>query len=175
METSNYPRYNYENYKNWKEDWELIHGYPFELLPSASPKHSKTQSKLIYQAIHSLEKNGEKCNCEVFTKLDWKINNETVVRPDIMVICGETDETILEFPPVLIIEILSPRNIKTARVLKFDLYRENGVNFYLMVDCQKETVEVYVLIDNLYKQTKNTEFQIDKTCLIHFDFEKLWK
>jgi hypothetical protein len=105
MEVSNYPRYNYDNYKNWKEDWELIHGYPFELLPLASPKHSKIQSKLIYQAIHSLEKNGEKCNCEVFTNLDWKINNETVVRPDIMIICGKTDETILEFPPVLIIEI----------------------------------------------------------------------
>lgn len=30
------PRYTYNDYKNWKEDWELVDGYPYQLLPSAS-------------------------------------------------------------------------------------------------------------------------------------------
>ena len=169
------PRYTYNDYKNWKEDWELIDGYPWQLLPSASPKHSKIQAKCIIQAGNSLNRNGDDCNCLLFTELDWKISEETVVRPDIMVICGETKEAYLNFPPVLIIEILSPYNLKNDRVVKFEIYREQGVKFYIMVDCQKDAVEVYELTDNFYKQVQKTKFQIDKNCEIEFDFEALWK
>jgi len=126
----NIPTYTYNDYKNWKEDWELIDGYPFQLLPFVSPKHSKIQAKCIIQAGNSLKDNDENCNCELFTELDWKINEETVVRPDIMIVCGATNENYLNFPPVLIIEILSPYNLKNDRVIKFDLYREQGVKYY---------------------------------------------
>lgn len=169
-----FPRYTYNDYKNWKEDWELLDGYPFQLLPSASPKHSRILTRLINQGLNSLDKNND-CDCVLFTELDWKINDDTVVRPDIMVICGKPSDTYLSFPPVLVIEILSPYNLKTDRVIKFDLYREQGVNFYLMVDCIKDNVEVYQLIDNVYKQVEKTKFKIDKTCEIEFDFETLWK
>ena len=175
LNTFNFPRYTYSDYKNWKEDWELMDGYPLQLLPSASPKHSKIQARIISQSLNSLDRNRDDCNCTVFTKLDWKINENTVVRPDVMIICGDTKEDFLNFPPVLIIEILSPYNIKTDRVLKFDLYREQGVNYYLMVDCQKEIVESYQLIDNFYKQVAFSTFKIDKTCTVNFDFSSLWK
>lgn len=168
------PRYNYNDYKNWKEDWELINGYPYHLLPSASPNHSKIQARCIIQAGNSLNKNRD-CNCVLFTELDWKIDDQTVVRPDIMIVCGEPKEEYLNFPPVLIIEILSPYNLKNDRVIKFDLYREQGVNFYLMVDVQKEQVEIYELIDNYYKQVEKNTFQIDKNCVVDFDFDALWK
>ena len=168
------PRYTYNDYKNWKEDWELLGGYPFQLLPSASPKHSKIQGKFIFQANLGLNDNQD-CNCVVFPELDWKINEETVVRPDIMIVCGEPKNEVLEFSPVLIIEILSPYNLKNDRVIKFDLYRENGVKFYLMVDVQKENVEVYELIDNYYKQVEKETFQLDKNCHINFDFNAIWK
>ena len=45
----NFPRYTYKDYVNWKDDWELVSGYPLQLLPSSS-KHSKTKGKLIAQA-----------------------------------------------------------------------------------------------------------------------------
>jgi len=169
-----FPRYTYNDYKNWKEDWELIDGYPLQLLPSASPKHSRIQTKFIFQGMKSMQSN-EDCNCVLFTELDWKINEESVVRPDIMVICGETKEDYLNFPPVLIIEILSPFNLKNDRVIKFDLYREQGVKYYLMADCQHDNVEVYELIDNYYKSVNKSTFKIDKNCEITFDFEALWK
>ena len=73
------------------------------------------------------------------------------------------------------IEILSPSNVKTDRVIKFELYQENGVQFYLLVDPLKEKVEVFELIDNKYKQVDKTNFNIDKNCEIDFDFIKLWK
>lgn len=171
----NFPRYTYNDYKNWKEDWELIDGYPLQLLPSASQKHSKIQGQLIYQGIGALERKKDNCNCALFQELDWKINDDTVVRPDIMVVCGEPKEDYLNFPPVLIIEILSPNNLRNDRVIKFDLYRENGVKFYIMIDVQNDVAEVYELIDNFYKQVDKNIFRISNGCEIEFDFLKIWK
>lgn len=175
MKDFDVPRYTYNDYKNWKEDWELVNGYPFQLLPSASFKHSRTHGSLIYQSKLALNKNNENCNCSVFPELDWKINDDTVVRPDIMIVCGDPKADYLEFPPALIIEILSPHNLKTDRVIKFDLYQENGVQFYLMIDPLKEKVEVFELLDNKYKQVEKSNFQIDKNCAIEFDFDVIWK
>ncbi len=170
----NFPRYTYNDYKNWKEDWELIDGYPLQLLPSASFNHNNTIIELIIQAGNSLKKN-DSCRCKVSSELDWKINDETVVRPDLMVICGDVNSDFLEFPPVLIVEVISPSSIKRDRVLKFDLYREQGVKFYILVDYSKKTIEVFELIDNYYKEVNRSKFQLDKTCEIEFDFDSIWK
>jgi Uma2 family endonuclease len=175
MKTFDFPRYTYNDYKNWKEDWELVNGYPIQMLPSASYKHSRVQGNLIFQAKFSLKQNDKNCNCSVFPELDWKINEDTVIRPDIMIVCGEPKNDFLEMPPVLVIEILSPSSLKTDRVIKFELYQENGVQFYLMVDPVKEKVEAFELIDNRYKQVEKSIFQIDKNCNIELDFENLWK
>ncbi|MEO0059882.1 MAG: hypothetical protein RLZZ312_1529 [Bacteroidota bacterium] len=170
----NFPKYTYNDYKNWKEDRELVDGYPLQLLPSASPKHSKTQARVIMQLGNSLSKYKDR-DCTLFTKLDWKINEHTVIRPDIMKICDNQKKDYLEFPPLLVIEVLSPFNLKNDRVIKFDLYRENGVKFYIMVDCQNENVEVFELIDNFYKSVNKNKFLLDKNCEIELDFDALLK
>ena len=169
------PRYTYNDYKNWKEDWELIDGYPLQFFPSATMQHNLVQGNFLFQAKSSLIKNVDGCNCLVFSELDWKIDNETVVRPDIMVVCGKIATDFLEFPPVLIAEVLSPSSIKKDRNIKFDLYREQGVKYYIMADYTKQDIEIFELIDNNYKQVQKTKFQIDKNCEIEFDFEALWK
>ncbi len=168
------PIYTYQDYKNWKEDWELIEGFPMQLLPSASPKHSKVQAKFIILTGNILQEKSN-CNCNIFVELDWKINETTVVRPDVMIICGDTNDEILEFPPILVAEILSPKTTKTDRVIKFDLYQENGVKYYLMIDVNSERVEVFELIDNKYKQVDNQIFKLKSDCEISLDFSKLWK
>lgn len=175
MRTSNFepPRYTYADYKNWKEDWELVNGYPFQLLPSASPKHNLSIINFIVQGKNSLKQN-DNCSCLLFSELDWKINEETVVRPDLMIVCGQTSADYLEFPPVLIVEMISPTSIKKDRVIKFELYREQGVKYYLLADYTKKNVEVFELIDNFYKQVTTNTFQLDKTCSIEFDFEDIW-
>lgn len=171
---SNYtfPRYTYSDYKNWKEDWELVDGYPLQLLSSTNFKHNKIITNLIFQAKFSLN-NNKNCNCEVFSELDWKINYETVVRPDLMLICGEIDSDFLEFPPVLIAEVISPTSIKRDRVLKFDLYREQGVKYYLLIDYIKSTIEIFELIDNYYKSVEKNIFKLDNSCEISFDFQSI--
>ena len=170
-----FPRYTYNDYKNWKEDWELIDGFPLQFLPSATAKHNKIQGSLFFQAKLSFQKNPKDCNCEIFTELDWKISEETVVRPDLMIVCGKSLTDYLEFPPVLIIEIISPSSVKKDRVIKFDLYREQGVRYYLLADYLKETIEVFELIDNIYKQVHISNFQVDKNCQVDFYFDEIWK
>ena len=171
----NFPRYTYNDYKNWKEDWELIDGYPLQSLPSATMNHNKVQIRLIGQSLTSLDNKEKDCSCQLFAELDWKVNEDTVVRPDLMIICGEAEGSYLEFPPVLIIEILSPSSINKDRVIKFDLYREQGVKYYIMVDFTKKTTEVFELIDNFYKQVQINEFLISKDCTVIYDFDKLWE
>ena len=107
------------------------------MLHYSSILHNKVKIKLIGQAFDSFEFNSTN-KYQVYTELDWKINEETVVRPDLMIICGETQGNYLEFPPVLIIEILSPSSINKDRVIKFDLYREQGVKYYIMIDFTKK-------------------------------------
>ena len=176
MQTYNFepPRYTYNDYKNWKEDWELVDGYPYQMLPSAAPRHSKTFVNFITQGKNALKANKE-CECELFAELDWKISEETVVRPDMMIICGKTTTDFLEFPPVLVLEIISPSSIKNDRVIKFELYREQGVKYYLLADYLQETVEVFELIGNNYNQIDMNTFKLDNTCTISFDFDDVWK
>ena len=167
------PRYTYNDYAQWKEDWELIDGYPFQLLPSAKWQHNNAQVNLSYQAKAGISNTN--CNCFVFTELDWKIDASNVVRPDLMIVCGELKTDYLEFPPVLIAEIISQGSIQKDRNIKFELYRENGVKYYLIIDYIKETVEVFELIDNLYKSVEKNKFILTNNCSIDFDFTTIFK
>ncbi len=168
------PRYTYDDYAQWKEDWELIDGYPYQLLPSARWQHNNVQINLAYQAKSGINTHNA-CNCFVFTELDWKVNNETVVRPDVMIVCGEIKTDYLEFPPVLVIEILSQSSLKKDRNIKFELYRENGVKYYLMIDYTRETIETFQLIDNVYRSVETNQFLLTFNCLVEFDFATVFK
>ncbi len=170
----NPPRYTYNDYKNWKEDWELIDGYPMQSQPSAIWKHSQTLSRCNFQVLQSLEKNKE-CTCNTFIELDWKINDFTVVRPDLMIVCEELQTDFLEFPPTLIVEILSPSTTVRDRTIKYEIYQSQGVKFYILVDYIKKTAEVFELINNRYQQMEKTTLEIEKNCFIDFDFDKLLK
>ena len=173
METSLIPRYTYDDYAQWKEDWELIKGYPYQLLPSARWQHNRVQVKISLQAESQF--NQHQCNCMVFTELDWKISTDTVVRPDVMLVCGEMNTDYLEFPPMLIVEILSPTSLVKDRNIKFELYRENGVKYYIMADYTKETVEIFELIDNQYRSVEKNYFLLSNNCSVKFDFAEIFK
>ena len=60
----------------------------------------------------------------------------TVVQPDLCVICDQNklDDKGCIGSPDLIIEILSPGNSKHEMDIKFDLYQENGVLEYWIVN-----------------------------------------
>jgi Uma2 family endonuclease len=167
------PRYTYDDYVNWKEDWELIGGHPYSLEPSPVIRHGKVQVEAVAQAQLALKGHPD-CNCIVLSEIDWKIAPDTVVRPDLMIICGEPKTDFLEFPPVLVMEIISPASRRKDRNVKFELYREQGVRYYLMADYERQILEVYELIDNVYREVQKKDFLIEPGCEISLDVPALW-
>lgn len=166
------PQFTYEDYCQWEGRWELIDGMPYAMSPAPVPFHQE-----INGILHSLFFNALKkyCgSCKVYIPIDWKINEKTVVQPDLLVVCKEIKNNYLDFPPVLIIEILSPSTAFKDRHEKFELYEEQGVKYYLIVDPRFKKIEIYELTENRYQPVSINpamfEFILDNDCRLPVDF-----
>lgn len=163
------PRYAYSDYQRWEGDWELISGYPYAMSPSPYNKHQILAKNFIYEIEHQL-RNGKRtgCSCTLLHESDWIVSDETIVRPDIAVVCGKVERNdFIRIPPVLIVEIFSPSTRLKDRNTKFKLYEEYGVKYYLMADPDLKKLEVFELIDNVYREVENnTNFQLTPVCML---------
>ncbi len=138
IKTQHLPNYKISDYQSWPGDWELIKGIPFSMTPSANRAHKRLASKLHF-AIQ-LEINRANCSCEVYYELDLILEDDTVLRPDLMIICEEFDDY-PRIPPQVVIEILSPESQYRDRHIKFDLYYQFGVAYYLLADPVSNQIE----------------------------------
>ena len=86
-----------------------------------------------------------------------------------MVVCGDFTEDYLTFPPQLILEVSSHATRLRDRNTKYNLYEMYGVKYYIIADCDKETIEIFELTNNKYKQTDIKQFNLTPTCSINFD------
>lgn len=130
-------QYSYKDYILWEGNWELINGYPIAMSPSSKRPHQNFSSKFSRQLGNILEQEKLTCDCEVYYELDWIVNDNTVLRPDCMVVCGDFNEDFLTFPPQLILEISSHSTRLRDRNTKYDIYEMYGVKYYLIADCDK--------------------------------------
>ena len=168
------PRYTYKDYSAWEGDWELINGYPYAMSPSPRMKHQLTGKKIVRSIDDSLV-NNKTCSCQAVYELDWIIDDSTVVRPDIMVICGPLDGDFLRYPPTLIVEILSETTRFKDRHTKFDLYQQQGVKHYLLADTIKETVEIFELKDNQYRSNDSLKvFDFQGKCQVAIELNSIF-
>ena len=140
---STQPRYltNYTiaDYRRWEGRWELIDGIAVAMTPSPFAPHERIVSRLARLIGNQLDSMG--CGCEVYTGLDWVVSDHTVVRPDLMVVCGDQPETHLQRPPDLVVEVLSEATRGRDLVVKRALYLELGVAEYWIVDPDRRTIE----------------------------------
>ncbi len=87
-----------------------------------------------------------------------KRDRETIVEPDISVICDRnklTDRGCTGAPD-WIIEIVSPSNSSHDYILKLNLYADAGVREYWIVDPARESVFVYYLEQEHFKAEAHT-------------------
>jgi Uma2 family endonuclease len=79
-------------------------------------------------------------------------SDDTVVQPDISVICGEEKRGPegCRGAPDLVVEILSPSNTADEYVRKFNLYMKAGVREYWIVDPKSKTVQSFVPQNDAY-------------------------
>lgn len=170
------PYYTYEDWVRWEGQWELIDGIPYAMSPAPVPKHQRIASEISTELTLALRKANCK-NCRVYHPIDYKIADDTILEPDILIVCGEIKKTYLDFPPALVVEILSSSTALKDRHTKYELYQQQGVNYYLIVDADKKTIEVHELKDGKYElqsQNNSPSFSLIGNCMITPDFSKVF-
>ncbi|MEX1077116.1 MAG: Uma2 family endonuclease [Pirellulales bacterium] len=140
------PHYSIADYLQWEGNWELWNGTAVAMSPSPLGPHEQAAAKLVFQIESCLQKQG--CSCATYAGLDWIVSDDTVVRPDVMVVCGGQRGRHLERPPALAIEILSDATAEKDRTAKRSLYERAGVGHYLLVDPIEKTIEWLKLGDD---------------------------
>ena len=165
------PRYTYADYCLWEGDWELICGYPYSMAPSPFGPHQILISELLQVVGGALKT--KHCGCKIVSDLDWNIDDENVVRPDVMIVCGEKVVKHLEYAPVWIVEILSASTAFRDQIIKKELYAERGVKYYLIADTDKKTVVIYELINGEYLAKPDGKFDLTGHCSIELDIEAI--
>ena len=134
-------RFTYADYKEWELDegerYEIINGEAFAM-PGPNTRHQVIFRELFLQFGDFFR--GKPCQVfgapyDVRLFYEEDESDDTVVQPDIMVICDK-DKIGPEGcrgAPDLIIEILSPSNTAMDMEKKFRAYRQAGVREYWIV------------------------------------------
>ncbi len=166
-----YPvRYTIEDWKHWQGDWELIEGVPYAMA-SPRPINQILLSRLTFLLESLFER--ECIKCFVGVELDWYVSYDTVIRPDIMVLCGEIPERV-ETTPHMVIEIVSPSSRQMDEGLKFELCEREGVKYFVLVYPDERMVKVFELLGGRYKDKKDKVFTFGK-CELSIDFPKAFE
>ena len=153
--------YSYADYLLWQfsERVELIKGKIFKMSPAPSSSHQDISMNLI----RIIDKVFYKTPCKFYAApFDVRLINYkestpenqimSVVQPDLCVICDRSKVDIKGClgSPDLVVEILSIGNSKKEMDTKFDLYQENKVLEYWIVDPFQKTILIYVLENERY-------------------------
>ncbi len=124
---------------------ELINGVMYDMSPAPLTIHQRLSGNIFFEILSYIKKKGGRC--EVFTApFDVRLNDETIVQPDISVICDPTRITRRGCvgAPDFIIEIVSSHRYHDY-VRKHHLYADSGVKEYWIVDPDRKSVNVYLL------------------------------
>jgi Uma2 family endonuclease len=143
--------FTYADFKDWElaegERYELIYGKAYAWLTPYT-RHQEVLMELLMQ-FYTYSK-GKPCKvflCPLPVRLFYKEDesDDTVVMPDIMVICDKNKlgPEGCRGAPDLAVEILSPTNTAIEMERKLKLYQEAGVKEYWIVDPENNGLTVY--------------------------------
>jgi Uma2 family endonuclease len=150
--------YTYADYRQWEleegERYELMEGtaYAMSSPNTANQAISMELSRQFAIFLHDKQ-------CKVFAApYDVRLfyeedeQDDTVVQPDISVICDEKKlgPEGCRGAPDMVIEIISPSNTSGEYIRKFNLYLESGVREYWIVSPEDKFVQVNLLKDGKY-------------------------
>lgn len=137
------------------ERYEMIDGYLY-MMAGASEVHQYVSTELVVSIGSFLR--GKPCrvyhppfDVRLFEEAsDTPDDVDTVVQPDIMVICDKDkiDKRGIKGAPDWVIEILSPSTRRHDKITKLKLYQQAGVREYWIIDPEQRFVDVYILNDN---------------------------
>ena len=172
------PQYTYNDYCLWEGKWELIDGMPYAMSPAPSIDHQRFNANFYTCFKSALDKSCK--DCKAYLPIDWKINDKTVVQPDMTIVCRElSNKQYLDFTPALLVEILSPSTAFKDRHEKFELYQEQQVKYYLIGDPQFKKIEIYELVDGRYQPVAinpdKFTFILENKCSVPVEFTTVFE
>ncbi|HEU4597628.1 MAG TPA: Uma2 family endonuclease [Pyrinomonadaceae bacterium] len=135
---------------------EYVNG---EIVMAPAPTHShQLVSRNIFRALDSFvikEALGE----VFYSPFDIILPSGAVVQPDVFFVTAQEYKRVSSTPrlhvvPALIVEILSPGSITHDTLTKRELYEQNGVREYWIVDIEKRDIAQLVLRKKHYALTE---------------------
>ena len=179
LKYDNFQYYTYSDYKDWEDSWELIDGIPYAMAPAPYPKHQKVVVQIWRELDKNLECSDE--NCEVYiAPVDWKVNESTVVQPDVALFCEDVKRQYFSKTPPLVVEVLSKSTALKDVTTKMRLYEREGVNFYIIVEPNSEISDIFKLVDGAYQLMKKATkedayiFELSDECRTKVDFSTIF-
>jgi Uma2 family endonuclease len=155
---NNNEHWTYADYLTWPDDerWEIIDGVAYDMSPAPGSSHQRVLGRIFRKIGDHLD--GKKCE-PFIAPFDVRLSEqqkasdnyiETVVQPDILVVCDKTklDERGCNGAPDFIIEISSPSTGKNDLTVKYDLYQRHGVKEYWIIHPDEKTVMVFKIAED---------------------------
>jgi Uma2 family endonuclease len=143
------PYYTYSDYVQWEGNWEIISGVAYAMAPSPMFSHQAISSLLVQslgEGLHSCKK------CMVVSEMDYKLADDTIVRPDISLVCGQSDGAYIKKSPELIVEIVSKSSTLRDEKIKMELYQNEKVKYYILLYPEDLKAKIYHLENNKYEK-----------------------
>ncbi len=174
--------YTFKDYLSWKfeaggvpQRVELLRGYIAKMSPAPTSTHQTISSNLHGSLWFFLKKE----NCKVFAAPfdvylpSIKGEGETVVQPDLCVICDATKikKQGCVGSPDLVIEILSLGNSRKEMTQKFQIYEQAGVREYWVVFPYEQVIQQYILEGEKFQALPFAEKMIKSQILQGFEVD----
>ncbi|QEG42618.1 Uma2 family endonuclease [Roseimaritima ulvae] len=169
------PHYTVDDFSQWQGDWELWDGIAVAMTPSPFGRHQQVAANLLSQLL--VQRNQQQCDAQVLHEIDWVVANDTVVRPDLVVLCGEVPQRHVMRPPALVAEVLSESTAQRDRTVKFQLYQQQQVPYYLILDPETATLEIWTLTEKrVYRRAtaEEQDLRVCEDCRLRIEPEKLF-
>ncbi|PHS41706.1 MAG: hypothetical protein COB07_01275 [Sulfurovum sp.] len=169
-------KYTANDHSHWKGDWELIYGDAYAMVPSPMVTHQLVSSNIVYALKNAVSNCSD---CMVLSEIDYEVSTDTVLRPDVVLICKPIDEK-LNKTPEIIFEVLSASTTRRDETVKFDIYQREGVAYYVLVNPLEKIAKVYRLADS-GSYIKQGDFSDDfyhfdiSICTFDLNFSTIWR
>lgn len=126
------PHYTAADYQQWKGAWELWNGVAVAMGPSPFGRHAQILAHLAMVLGNAIDT--ADCAATILAEIDWIVSGDTILRPDLTIVCGGAPQRHVEQTPALVVEILSESTRERDLTYKKNLYQQEAVRWYLIVD-----------------------------------------
>ena len=170
------PHYTYDDYKLWEGNWELYEGFPVAMSPAPMINHQVIAGNILFELKSSM---GECQRCLVLGETDYKLADDTILRPDVVLVCDEPNDAYITKAPEIIVEVISKSTAKNDENYKFNKYEAEKVKYYIIVYPDELYAKVYKLKEGKYDKqgdfSKETYLFEETLCKVSVDFDKVFK